>query len=299
MSARSSIFPDESRTIHFLGDIHCRPAPEIQTRLDKVTFDLNSRQVPTPAAHIQVGDTVDNGGDATQDPIAQTFFASVTDATWRALPGNHDVYQNSRTIAQWAASIGSPAMETPWTWDFSWVRVIGVGSFDGANGDQPYLPQTQLDYLDSALSGTTKDCWVVSHAPLKDTVLGPTSGDGQQWSSAESFFWTHGPLSNSADDSAIRTILGNHSNAKAWICGHTHSAIDAPGFFTTLSLGGHNVAHINTSAIYYIGRTVEIYDPIRSLYVTKTSTGLDIRIRNHGARSWDSLNGSRVTSISL
>jgi predicted phosphodiesterase len=289
--------PDPAYSVGFRGDVHCGAISS--KRLDKFTRDLVSLNGPSVVAQVQVGDIVDSGaaGDATAIP----FLAGLTNAPLRAVPGNHDTYGN-RTIAQWASALG--LLATPWTWDLSFVRIIGVGDVDNTNAGSPsnnlYLPQSHLDYLDAALAAAgSTPCWVVTHAPLQNTVTGPTSGDNPQWSSAETAFFAHGPTYNSADDSAIRTILGNHSNAKAYFCGHTHSDINAPGFFTTLSLGGHSVAHVNCSALYYTGRTQEWNDPLRSIVATWTPTGTELRIWDHGSHTYVGvgIGGPRVTTI--
>jgi hypothetical protein len=300
--ARGYVIPDSSKTVHFVGDVHAGAIS--QQRLDKVTRDLNSLNVPAVAARIQVGDSCDNG-TGTQDALAAAFYAGLTTPVARTVPGNHDTY-GLRTIAQWAASLGVTV--TPWTYDLGFVRLIGVGDMDATNSNSAlnniFLPQAHLDYLDAALSSAGQTpCWVVCHAPLANTVLGSSSADNQQNSSSGGgFFAAHAPTASS-DDTAIRTILGNHSNAKAWICGHTHSDVNTPGFITTLSLGGHNVAHINCSSIYYTGAgTIDMTDRMCSVYVTQKTdgTGLEVRVRDHGAGAWIGVgvgSSQRVTTV--
>jgi 3',5'-cyclic AMP phosphodiesterase CpdA len=299
---RQPIFPsDLAKTVHFVGDLHFGALSV--ARQNKLANDLLRGTVPKPICRIQVGDNVNDGSS---DAAAQAFYAQFTDAPLRVIPGNHDT-NGVRSTAQWAAVMAAylEGGVYPWTKDLGFVRLIAVGDFNvgvtlgsDPTTDRPYLPQAHLDYLDAALAAANgQDCWILSHAPLYNTVLGLTTGDNPQWISTEPFFFAHAPTPTSADSSAITSVLAAHPNAKAWFCGHTHSSIQAPGFLSTLTIGGRSFAHVNVSAIYYVARTLEWIDPIRTLYVTKTSTGLEIRIRDHGQGCWVGINGVRVPTM--
>lgn len=49
---------------------------------------------------------------------------------------------------------------------------------------------------------------------------------------------------------------------------------------------GRPFAHINASALYYTGKVPSAGGALRTIFVTKTATGLVVRARDHGAREW-------------
>jgi 3',5'-cyclic AMP phosphodiesterase CpdA len=282
--------PDGTKTIHCVGDLHTGAGT--QTRRDIMAADVATGQLPTPFCRVQVGDLA-NTGITSEDTTAKAFMSSLG-GTYYAIVGNHDIWQNVRTSAQWAAAYGFASQNYVVDAGFATLVFVGPDTLVNYPPDTTtmILSQPTLDWLDNQLAIATKDCWVFCHAPLRNTVVGPTSGFGAVWSSAEDSFYVQ-------PDTSIRTILNAQPRAKAWISGHTHSPITAPGFVKAENVGTRSVAAINCSAIYYTGRTVETYDPIISVYLTRTSTGsIEVRYRDHGAGVWTGPGGgARVTTV--
>lgn len=73
-----------------------------------------------------------------------------------------------------------------------------------------------------------------------------------------------------------------------WIC---HTSDDPPG--------SRNIIAVNASAVYETGKLAgnRASNKICSLYLTRNGTTVDVRVRNHGSRNWDSIQGRRVTSV--
>lgn len=99
-------------------------------------------------------------------------------------------------------------------------------------------------------------------------------------------------------DMEIRALLARNLNAKAWISGHTHSPLEAPGLITRAKLP-HNrtIVSINLSAIVGVGKVRDQHDPICSLYLTHLPGSIEIRFRDHGRRAWRTLHGRRVQTV--
>ena len=99
-------------------------------------------------------------------------------------------------------------------------------------------------------------------------------------------------------DAQIRALLARNPNAKAWISGHTHSPLEAPGLITRAKLpGGRTIVSMNLSAIAGVGKVREQQDPICSLYLTHLPGKIEIRFRDHGARKWKTVRGNRVQTV--
>lgn len=281
-----------SKTVNVIGDIHYGA---VDTRRPaRVLADLTDGNLPDLAARVQIGDFTDDNTSG-QDALALAYIAQLNALDGPdvdLIAGNHDLY-SSRTRAQWATAYGITALRTR---DLSFARLIFLSPQDNTLR----LVADDLAWLDDQLTGTALDCWVFYHAPLYQTVQGPITGPNGVWSSAEDGFHVLGPT-DALHGSEITDILAAHSNAKAWISGHTHSPIDAPGFVTEKTLGGKTVACVNTSAIFYTGRSVDIYDPIRSIFLTSTDDGIDVRVRDHGKGAWASFgpDRGRVQSVAL
>lgn len=278
--------PSESHLIHFIGDTHFGGLSSV--RADKVLADLANPLVPTPVAHVQVGDVVETGL-ASEDVTALAWLNQL-DANWYAACGNHDVWRDGRTVAAWATAYGYSSKN--YTVDLGFATLIVVGPDSMGYPPQQTritLSAATLAWLDATLLAATKHCLIVCHAPLKDTVVGDIAN---VWSSAEIDFYAH-------PDPDIRTILGNHQLAKMWISGHTHSPITTSGFTTTSVCGTRSVACVNASALHYTGRTFEWNDDLYTLYMNYRGDVAEIRYRNHGAGAWLGPNGDLVTEIQI
>lgn len=86
--------------------------------------------------------------------------------------------------------------------------------------------------------------------------------------------------------------------AKAWLSGHTHSPLDAPGFVTRAPLPQRrSIVAVNCSALAYVGKKLDPKDPVRSLYLTHYPGRLEIRYRDHGAGDWTTARNCLVHSF--
>lgn len=303
--------PSGSQTVHFLGDAHLGAPYEPLPRLEKIKKDLETGDVPAPAHRIQIGDFSDSAaraGDAQAIAYMESLKA-VDGAAWHALAGNHDLietalHEPSRTLAEWATATGQPARLSQ---DLGFVLLLGISP---ESGTKLTYAAADLAWLEEQLAKATKNCWVLSHYPLENTVIGPkveaTNYLGPEYlvfDSTEAAFRAIGP--NGTNDSQIRAVLASSANAKAYICGHTHTPPACSGQVQTLSLGGHNVAHINVASPAYIGRSVITSGqstPVWTAYVTAASgpNRIEVRFRNHGLRSWDGVApGERVAVVTL
>lgn len=276
---------DLSKTVHFIGDIHFGQINT--TRTEKLLADLALPSCPQPVARFQIGDLTNESDKTSQDATAKAFLEAL-----EALPGepplhfvagNHDLYfpteeGTARTRAEWAEAYGT---EQRLAIDLGFVKLIGVSPV----GEGLHLDEEDISFIDTQLGNTTKPCWVCTHYPLKETLTGPTEGPNAIYATTAFGWFMRGP--NNEDDTEVREVLAEHSNAQAYVCGHTHSPISTQGQVRTLELGGKDVAHINCSAIAYVGTAFHIYDPIRTPWLTFVDDNtIEVRWRDHGRGAW-------------
>jgi hypothetical protein len=174
--------------------------------------------------------------------------------------------------------------------DLSFVRILVVAPDRDADASAAgLLSPATLAWLDAELGSASGDCWIACHWPLRATVTGDTR---RVFSSVEPFF-------HAKPDADLRALLARHPTATAWISGHTHSPLDAPGLVSRLVLGGRGVACVNASAIAYTGRTREWTDPLASIFLTHRPGTIEVRFRDHGAGVWTSASHQRVAAVAV
>lgn len=275
---------DWQRTIHCIGDLHAGgiKRPRVSAMLDDV------KTLGTPAIHLQIGDSTERGLPE-EDVLAKRWLGRLPARHYTVL-GNHDVLHNKRTAKQWAAAYGNESQS--YVIDFPTLRIVAVGP----DRDYPAersgtLSDRTLEWLEARIrNAPDKTCWVACHWPLKHTVMGDSS---KLYTSAMQSF-------HAKPDDRIRALLAKYPNAKAWLSGHTHSPIDAPGLVTRAALpGGRKIVTVNFSAIVGVGKIRDASDPVRSLYLTHFPGRMEVRFRDHGQRSWKQVGGRRVIRVEV
>jgi 3',5'-cyclic AMP phosphodiesterase CpdA len=269
---------DWARTVHGIGDLHAGAiAPD---RLATVLDDVLT--LPTPALHLQIGDATEHG-TAAEDEIALDWLARLP-GPHRTILGNHDILHNRRTDGQWARAYGLRSKN--FVVDLQFARIVAVGPDRNFPAERAGLlsPGT-LAWLERELERSLHDCWIASHWPLFGTVLGDPK---KLFTSAMSSF-------HAKPDRDLRKLLARHRNAKAWLSGHTHSPLSAPGLVTRARLARRRtILAVNLSALVGIGKTRKPGDPLRSLYVTHRPDSIEVRFRDHRSGAWVAVGGERV-----
>ena len=273
------------RTIHCIGDLHAGGVkrPRVQAMLDDV------KALPTPALHLQVGDSTENGLPE-EDVLAKRWLGRLP-ARHYTLMGNHDVMHNKRTAKQWAAVHGYESQS--YVIDFPTLRIVVVGpdrdyaagavghavrahaEVDGG-ADPQRAGQDHLDRVPLAAEGhgARRRGTALHLGTCRASTPSPTTASGRCWPSTPT--------------------------RRAWISGHTHSPIDAPGLLTRAKLPrGRKIVTVNCSAIVGVGKKRDATDPIRSLYLTHFPGRMEVRFRDHGERKWKHVGGRQVTHIKL
>jgi 3',5'-cyclic AMP phosphodiesterase CpdA len=273
--------PDWARTIHGVGDLHAGGIP--RSRVQKVLDDVH--RLPTPALHLQIGDATEHGTEE-EDEMARRWLGRLP-GRHETILGNHDIRHNERTPTQWAKAYGYRSKN--FTIHLPFLRIIAVGpDRDLAKERSGKLSKRTLAFLDRELARNRDfDCWVASHWPLYRTVMG---GPGLYSSVTTSF--------HAQPDAQIRAVLARHRNAKAWLSGHTHSPVQAPGLVTRAALpGGRSILAVNLSALVAIGKTRELSDALCSLYLTHLPGKIEIRFRDHRAGAWVAPHKRKVVTV--
>jgi hypothetical protein len=240
----------------------------------------------TPALHLQVGDLTEHGRPA-EDDEALALLARLP-GRWVTALGNHDVLGNRRTAAAWARAYGQESQN--FCVDLDFVRIVVVGPNRTEPGRRAgRLSQDTLAFLDERLdeaAGT--DCWIACHWPLFRTVMGDPR---RHFTSAMAAFYA-----KPAD--RIRELLLRHRNARAWISGHTHSPMSAPGLIKRKSLGPkRSIATINGSALVGVGKKRDPRAPLCSLYLTRRRDRIEMRCRDHRSGRWRNIRGEQVVEV--
>lgn len=274
-------YPPEDRTLHCIGDLHT--GATTQQRFDIVADDLARPSMPSLATHLQLGDFT-NDGTTAQDQSAIAYMNAIG-GDWYAVVGNHDV-ASSRTAQEAALAWGMPGKD--YVVDLGYAVVIALG-FDAINNNGMIFRTTTMDWLNTQLlAHSGQPCLLAAHPPLHETV-GVGDDNTVDYLSTDPFFFAvdeSAYTGTSYDDGDIRAVIADNPNAKAWLSGHTHSPLSASRLVMSETIGGHTVAHVNTSAIYYTGRTVQWTDRLATAYLTVNDDSIEVRYRDHGAHQW-------------
>jgi 3',5'-cyclic AMP phosphodiesterase CpdA len=272
---------DWARTVHGVGDLHAGAiAPD---RLAAVLEDVLA--LPTPALHLQIGDVTENG-TAAEDEIALDWLARLP-GPHRTILGNHDIMHNRRSHGRWARAYGRRSKN--FVLDLSFTRIVAVGPDGSFPGERAgLLSPTTLAWMERELERSPGDCWIACHWPLAGTVLGDPK---RLFTSAMTSF-------HAKPDRELRALLARHRNAKAWLSGHTHSPLSAPGFVTRAPLSRRRtILAVNLSALIGVGKTREPRAPLRSVYLTHRPDTIEVRFRDHRGRGWLAVGGKRVNEV--
>jgi 3',5'-cyclic AMP phosphodiesterase CpdA len=274
---------DWARTVHGIGDLHAGGIQRVRvtTMLDDV------QTLPAPAAHLQIGDATERGLPD-EDALARDWLDRLPSPVHTVL-GNHDVMRKRRTAQEWAEAYG---LDSPnQVIDLPFLRIVAPAPDRAQTAERSgtLSPET-LAWLEGRLEDAGRDCWIACHWPLYKTVM----GDRRKvfTSAMRSFYAKPGPQ--------IRALLARHPNAKAWISGHTHSPLSAPGLISRVRLPrDRSIAAINLSAIVGVGKQRDPEDPICSLYLTPRPGRIEIRFRDHRAGRWKAVGGRRVRTVRI
>jgi hypothetical protein len=255
--------------------------------MDKVAQDLNSGRLGTssPVVHLHTGDLV-NTAVLTEDRLANTWRARLTDAPWALAVGNHDFWDNTRTPDQAARALGWPAGNH--ALDLGAVRLLTVvpaGFYSSSGTDAWVLPPATLTWLDGQLGADSRPTFIACHVPLQEQFGVYRRG----------YVTEPGP--------AIIQLLDAHPNAVAWLSGHIHTRFDQPRMFLTTTLpSGRPFVCVNTSATgayTSAGASTWRFDPIWSVYLHYFGDLLEVRVRDHGAGRWGYRRVAKVATLRL
>jgi hypothetical protein len=224
---------------------------------------------------VLLGDITENG-TAAQDTDALSIMSQMAAGRQSVLViGNHCCWATpvGRTGEQAAAAYGTTKNKVV---DLGFAVLIVVGPDSAPSGTaQINLSPATISFLDTQLTAYAgRPMLICCHAPLRGTAT-------QGWAAIDATDWFANP------QTSIETVLAAHPGQKiAWLAGHVHTPTSDPGLVVVRTYGTTRVLCINASAIHYVGQTAELDDPIRSLAVTVTETGIEIRYRDHGAHQW-------------
>jgi hypothetical protein len=67
-----------------------------------------------------------------------------------------------------------------------------------------------------------------------------------------------------------------------------------------IAVGGHTMALVNASSIYYQGKSFQAAtERMDSLYITLLDDTVEVRFRDHNAGTWLGPTGARVLTVAL
>jgi 3',5'-cyclic-AMP phosphodiesterase len=279
-------YVDNSKVIQVIGDTHVT-GQIAAGRFQKAINDmLGGSMLPTPSAALHVGDITDPG-NTTEDAQAKAFLDQLP---WPYFVnyGEHDNFQGNRAAgdAEYLASWNLPARAH--SNDYGWFRAIAL---------PPDPPQAEIDAAGAFAASSSLPCVLVSHRPIRGSLPGGTSPTyGTQPNT------TNAGLYNSTDV-AYQAMLNAQPNIKVVVCGHSHSAVDAPGNASLISVGARSVIQVNAGALAYTntskGATSD-YLPGAYLVWRANLNAVDVWFREHGCGVWISGPGNtKVTTIAI
>lgn len=266
-------YKDAAKVIHVIGDSHVTGAIAVN-RFQKVINDvLGGSMLPAaPTASLHVGDVTDPGSVA-EDAQAKAFLDQLP---WPYFVnyGEHDNFSGNRAAgdAEYLADWNLPARVH--STDYGWFRAIAL---------PPDPLQAEIDAAGAFAASSSLPCVLVSHRPIRGSLPGGTSPTyGTQPNT------TNAGLYNSTDV-AYQAMLNAQPNIKVVVCGHSHSAVDAPGNASLVSVGSRSVIQVNAGAIAYTntskGATSD-YLPTAYIIWHDAAQTVEIRFREHGAGVW-------------
>lgn len=266
---------DVERTIHFVGDVHVGSLT--LNRQNELRNDLLRPSVPSIAYHIQTGDMIDLP-TGTQDADAVALMDSIG-GDWHAVVGNHDMWGSVRTAEDAALAWGMPGANYVLDYGYTVLICVGPTVLGADNGSMSF----DVEWINTQL-GIYSDrlCMIVAHPPLSETVGKNIGINSNQWTSIDPAFHVY-------NDTAMRTMLADNPNSKAWICGHTHSklSVDHIVMRDQVMPGSHYLAHINTSCINYTTKSGQMWnDQIATPFVTVYDNEVQVRYRDHARGQW-------------
>jgi 3',5'-cyclic AMP phosphodiesterase CpdA len=277
---------DWSRTVHGIGDLHAGALS--RQRAGAVLNDvakLSRAAGRPPALHLQIGDATEHG-NAHEDRFARDWLGRLP-GRHHTIVGNHDIWKNKqsagRSAAAWARAYGYRSQN--YTIDLGFVRIIAIGPDRLPKSREGILSQATLNWLERELARAPGDCWIACHWPLYGTV----GGDRRK------FYTSTMPTFHAKPHAKIGGLLARHPNAKAWLSGHTHSPLSAPGlvarFHPLRARPDRWVLAVNLSALIGVGKVRQPTDPLCSVYLTHYPGHIEVRYRDHRRGTWGTVVG--------
>lgn len=282
--SRESPVPDPDWSILLTGDGHLGDNPT--RRYEKYRDGIN-RIGPLEARfalHVNVGDAAE--GETTganpptypeQDILVKAWFASFNDDI-EFMEGNHDtgteIDGTPRTREEWEAAYGILANDFVDLPNFRFVKVSYQSFFDNkawAKG-----------IIDAA---APKKVVLGIHYPMRNTIGGGTPPHDNIGSTKAPDFIL---CLSSASDAAMRELIAECPNLVAIVTGHCHAWYDSEDFICKVTSGSNSVAHVNASAVTYVGQSLNMGDPLIGYVVTLNDGGssVSVRMRDAGRVQW-------------
>jgi hypothetical protein len=284
-------------SIHVFGDTHFE--------VPQTYYDQSKAPIAAKDANRMIGKgslvAWGQAGDATS--FAATAEITAFKAWWNSLdretlpstlvPGNHDLMGMNGT--------GVPDIYTPTQWATSMsefgvtgkhyykdvgrnLRVLCLAPTDNVTTGAGATYRCTVDaaglaWCDARMDETTRNCIIMFHAPLRDTV-NKAPANATYLSSSDADWYAH-----DNPDYTIATMIAKHPNLKAWVSGHLHSPVATPFMATPKTYGSVTVAAVSASTTVPIPYAYGVPD-IVSTRVTVYSNKVVVRYRDHGLGQW-------------
>lgn len=297
-------------TFEHLSDIHFGTmywATFLPNWMNRAQADIEALKVATNAGHLMTGDLINwfvdvsggPSGTAAIQTTEETAYKAWRDAIkaadglpWAEVPGNHDMMgvssdgsgtatsRTPRTAADWAADFGYASANN--AWDMGDCRILtvcpDVWSSNTADPSNQYILSTATtDWLDSELSSDGRPTFIAGHVTLTEQY-----GDAG------------GASVTSANNPAVYSLIGSHSNLIGWLSGHRHNGIGNSTWAKVMNISGRNIFLVcgpgggsgqSSDGNAYEGGQfgAHIYASYLTLLDDQT---LDIRFRDHLGWRW-------------
>lgn len=184
--------------------------------------------------------------------------------------GNHDFHTGPDDAARGRFTDALGVEAATFTCEIDGATFIFLstdGDIDGCTVDI----RQSLPLLEETLAVAAGPVVAFCHAPLAGTV---GSALGREC------FLSDDPMFGLLASGEVREMARQAGKPFTWICGHTHSPLDAVGLFHHEQLGASVLYSINVSCPYFTGRDFVQTEPV-ALYVCRLTAGaLDVQIED-------------------
>lgn len=251
-----------------VGDLHTGSiAPERLAAVFGTARDVSD------AAFVAIPGDLTNEGRPEQYSLLMRHAARLP-IPFHGIMGNHETHFGTEAEArerfQRAMGVESPTYRREYGgWTFLFL------STDASEDGCTVHITRSMGLLEDALESGEGPLTIFCHAPLRDTVLGVPD---------RPCFLSSDPAFGLKDSDAVRALIRRHKRPVLWVCGHTHTPVEAATLIVSERLDGTALHTVNVSCPYYTCRDQDFQCPILLFHFTVGPVEARVWVEDAGLR---------------